>query len=111
MSQALNLEFVRADKVRNPENGQIFGTEVFYDDFEGKPVLIVDDICDGGYTFLKLAEKLKEKNAGMVILYVTHGIFSKGLDELCQVVNNIITTDSLMINDWIFDERVRRILL
>lgn len=39
--------------------------------------LVVDDICDGGRTFLALHDSLMVKNPEMkVSLYVTHGIFS-----------------------------------
>jgi len=45
-------------------------------------VLIVDDICDGGMTFKLLARDLLAAGAKEVHPYVTHGIFSKGLDTL-----------------------------
>lgn len=45
-------------------------------------LLIVDDICDGGMTFILLAKALKEKGATDINLFVTHGIFSKGLQVL-----------------------------
>lgn len=45
---------------------------------DGKPKLIIDDICDGGATFLGLAKVLREAGAQKAFLYVTHGIFSKG---------------------------------
>ncbi|HCW17254.1 MAG TPA: phosphoribosylpyrophosphate synthetase, partial [Achromobacter sp.] len=47
-----------------------------------QPVLVVDDICDGGRTFLELASALRDTTRQPVYLYVTHGIFSKGLGEL-----------------------------
>ena len=80
---------IRADKVRDVKTGQITGTEV-YGDVESKVCVIVDDICDGGMTFIKLAEALHEKGADRVILYVTHGIFSKGIKAvvdwgICEV--------------------------
>jgi ribose-phosphate pyrophosphokinase len=88
-------EVIRADKIRSPVTGQITGTEVYCDDLDGKEVIIVDDICDGGYTFIKLTEKLKEKGAGCINLYVSHGIFSKGLDVLFDSgINRIYTTNS-----------------
>lgn len=73
--------FIRADKVRNTEDGSISGT-VVYGDVRDKDVLIVDDICDGGGTFCLLAAELKALGAKSVTLYVTHGIFSKGKDVL-----------------------------
>ena len=88
--------FIRADKIRSVTDGQIIGTEVYCDDLNGEEVTIFDDICDGGRTFIELAKKLKEKNAGEINLYVTHGIFSKGYDVLFDGgIDHIITTDSL----------------
>ena len=51
--------------------------------------LIVDDICDGGRTFLEAAKILKEETTGKLFLYVTHGIFSKGIDELLEHYEHI----------------------
>ena len=57
--------------------------------------LIVDDICDGGGTFLGLAsELLKAGYEGTLDLYVCHGIFSIGISELSAKFH-IITTNSL----------------
>lgn len=88
------LQVVRADKVRDTKTGDITGTEVFCDDFEGKDVLIPDDICDGGRTFIELSKVLKTRNVGKVYLYVSHGIFSKGLEVLEEHFDHIWTTDS-----------------
>lgn len=46
---------------------------------DGKECLILDDICDGGGTFIGLAEQLHAAGARHVDLFVTHGIFSKGV--------------------------------
>lgn len=52
--------------------------------------LVVDDICDGGATFISVARAIKERNPHVQLdLYVTHGIFSKGLDELSLYYNKI----------------------
>jgi len=56
--------------------------------------LIVDDICDGGGTFLGLAEELKECNSGDLYLAVSHGIFSKGSQTLLDNFKSIYSTDS-----------------
>ena len=61
---------------------------------EGKNCLIVDDICDGGRTFTDLAKKLNDKGAKELYLFVSHGIFSKGYDELLGHFNVIGTTNS-----------------
>ena len=56
--------------------------------------LLVDDICDGGGTFIGLANECFPSWADYD-LYVTHGIFSKGTDILFDAFVNVITTDSL----------------
>lgn len=54
--------------------------------------LILDDICDGGGTFVGEAAVLREAGAKSVSLFVTHGIFSKGLP--LKGIDRIYTTDS-----------------
>lgn len=59
--------------------------------------LIVDDICDGGGTFNLLADEfLKDKYGAdsSLTLFVSHGIFSKGLDAIHPKIDQIFTTDS-----------------
>lgn len=87
-------KLVKCDKVRDTKTGDLSGFEVFADDLKGDPCLIVDDICDGGGTFIGLAEELKKKGAGDLYLFVTHGIFSKGVDPLLEHFTTIYTTNS-----------------
>ena len=42
---------------------------------------------------------LKTKNCGELSLYVTHGIFSKGLDVLFEHFDYVYTTDSIYKGD------------
>jgi len=65
-----------------------------YTDWSGKKCIIIDDICDGGGTFIAIAKKLKDCGASEVLLYVTHGVFSKGLDCLKENIDKIYTTNS-----------------
>ena len=85
---------IECSKIRDVKNGQLTGFTVYSDDLKNKPNFIVDDICDGGGTFLGLAEKLKEKNAGPIYLIVSHGIFSKGFSELEKQFAGIFSTDA-----------------
>ena len=87
-------EVVECSKSRNVKTGQLTGFKVYADDLQGKDCLLVDDICDGGGTFLGLANELKAKNAGNLYLAVSHGIFNKGFEELAQQFTKIFTTDS-----------------
>lgn len=85
---------VKCDKTRCVRTGNITGFEVYSNDLGGADCFIVDDICDGGGTFIGLAKELKEKNAGDIYLIVSHGIFSKPLKELKPYFKKIYTTDS-----------------
>lgn len=85
---------IQADKIRDPATGTLWGFS-YEGDVRGKNLLIVDDICDGGGTFIGLARKLYEGGANTVELFVTHGIFSKGVDLLIDGgINHIYTTDT-----------------
>lgn len=88
------VEVIECSKSRDVKTGKLTGFKAYTDNLEGKDCLIVDDICDGGGTFLGLAEELKKKNAGNLYLAVTHGIFNKGFDELKEVFQHIYTTNS-----------------
>lgn len=88
-------DFIRADKLRDLSSGTILETVVYADDLQGQAICIADDICDGGRTFTALAKELKKKNAGDIILYVTHGIFSAGFDEFTKAgISTIYCTNS-----------------
>lgn len=73
-------------KKRDPESGEIKGLNFCkitdLDLLVNKKVLIVDDICDGGRTFVEAADLLYRNGASEVHLYTTHGIYSKGLQPL-----------------------------
>lgn len=89
-------DFAFAKKQRDLSSGKIIDYQLYSEcNLEGKNVLIVDDICDGGSTFINLAAKLKERKVGSMTLYVTHGIFSGGFLSLCASgIRKFITTDS-----------------
>ena len=88
------IPVIECSKKRNVKNGKLEGFKVYEDDLKGKDCLIVDDICDGGGTFIGLAQELKNKNAGNLYLAVSHGIFYKGFETLNQHFTKIFTTDS-----------------
>ncbi len=96
------LDVVKCDKTRDVKTGEITNFEVYTDDLKGRDVVIVDDICDGGGTFLGLGKKLKEKNAGKMYLVVTHGIFSSGFKQLNDMFEMVYTTDSIHNRDKSF---------
>ncbi len=67
-----------------------------------KDFIIIDDICDGGRTFINIAKELKEylkrptikEFSGKIYLIITHGIFSAGFKELSQYFDGIYCTNS-----------------
>ncbi|QZK91667.1 ribose-phosphate diphosphokinase [Flavobacterium sp. CHNK8] len=87
------VEVVECSKSRDVKTGRLSGFKVYNDDLQGMDCLIVDDICDGGGTFVGLAEELKNKNAGKLYLSVSHGIFNKGFAVL-DCFEKIFTTNS-----------------
>ncbi len=88
------IDVVECSKMRDVKTGALKGFRVNADDLNGRKCLIVDDICDGGGTFIGLANELKKKNAGDLYLAVSHGIFSRGFDELLKHFKTIFTTNS-----------------
>lgn len=67
---------------------------------DGDRYLIVDDLCDGGATFISVAQQLRSSGKDIKIhLHVTHGLFSKGREHLIQNgIDSISTTNSLLRN-------------
>lgn len=93
VADALGLPAIQARKHRDFETGKLSG-------FTADPVpdkdgiyLVVDDICDGGGTFMGLAEAVGlPKN--QLHLWISHGVFSKRAPQLTEAYDRIITTDS-----------------
>lgn len=96
VAQVLGVPFHQAEKHRDVATGKLSGFAAPTIK-SGEHYLVVDDICDGGGTFLGLGEIIREKGA-FADLIVTHGIFSKGLDELLTIYKKVITTDSTTFN-------------
>jgi len=88
-------EVVECSKSRDVKTGKLSGFKVYSEDLAGADCLIVDDICDGGGTFIGLSEALKAKNAGKLYLAISHGIFSKGFEVFDRYFEQIFTTDSI----------------
>lgn len=84
------IGFISAQKQRDQLTGHILGITIDAQVVnEAKNVLVWDDICDGGGTFVGLASLISVPN---LMLYVTHGIFSKGTACLfCAGYNKIFT--------------------
>ena len=86
-----NVEVIYCEKSRDLSTGKITLKVNTPEKAWGRNCIIIDDLCDGGGTFIAIAEQI---NPNYVTLAVTHGIFSKGLDVLFEYFDEIITTNS-----------------
>jgi ribose-phosphate pyrophosphokinase len=95
-------DVIVANKLRDLKTGKIIRTEVPNLDHEpgSKTFVIVDDICDGGRTFVEIAKAIrdvrdKEIFNDKIYLVVTHGIFTAGFEELEKWFTGVYTTNSV----------------
>lgn len=80
--------WVTWEKERDQDTGRI--VKHSGPDAHGLRVLVCDDLCDGGATFVSMASSFDNPD-----LYVTHGIFSKGLKPLADAgYKRVYTTNS-----------------
>ena len=94
--QVKAAEYGILGKHRDIASGALSGFELLKGDVAGRDVLIADDLCDAGGTFIGSAAVLRAAGARSVSLYVTHGLFSKGVEHLLsQGIDRIWTTTSL----------------
>lgn len=89
ISENLGCEVISGSKVRVKDRSP---KVVIHGDVDGRDCVIIDDICDGGRTFVELGKLLKGMGAKSVTLFVTHGIFSRGIQ--LENVDSIYTTNS-----------------
>lgn len=94
VADKLGLPMFKAEKHRDFETGKLSGFSCEDVPAEGR-LLVVDDICEGGGTFLGLADAIGV-GRDRLALWVTHGSFSGRAGQLREVFGKIYTTDSHM---------------
>ena len=94
-----------ASKSRKYVNGKSELTQVLdRDDFKGKDILIIDDICVYGGTFKGLAKMLDERNCGKLFLAVSHmTVLELGKDSVGNYFDRVFTTNSKFEDDYTSD--------
>lgn len=101
LAKSMRLPVITCSKTRDVESGKITGT-VIPDIPEGaKNFWVIDDICDGGATFIELAKSFHgryDKETHQLNLLVTHGIFSRGQDVLKDHYNEVLSINNLEKN-------------
>lgn len=99
IAKLFNIPLIRGWKVRDVSNGALKGFGLESTPSNIVNVLVVDDICDGGGTFIGLADIFRSRGM-QADLYTTHGLYTAGIEKLC-VYKNIICTDSLdHVKEW-----------
>lgn len=101
-SGMIALPYCFGIKNRDWSTGEIKGLSVSGEAglIEGSNVLIVDDICSYGGTFLHSAKALAALGAGKIYLFVTHceeNVLKGKLCE-CDLIKQIYTTDSIFMD-------------
>lgn len=61
-------------------------------------LVIIDDLCDGGGTFMAIAPELKRYEVKEIDLLITHSIQLDGLKKVSSVYDKVITSNSY--KDW-----------
>ena len=102
VAEALQLEdIIIASKHRDVKTGKITSPTVPVNpQHANKKFVIIDDICDGGRTFIEIAKVIRQHFAdAKIYLIVSHGIFSAGMKPLNAEFDGIFTTNSIRSTD------------
>ena len=99
----VNLPYAFGIKRRDWETGKILGLDVadYNDAIMGKDILIVDDICSRGGTFLHAAKKLKDLGAKDIYLFVSHceNTILEGELLTSGLIKKVYTSDSIFTKE------------
>lgn len=87
---------VECSKRRDTKTGHISEVVVHANGLMGDEGYVVDDICDGGGTFILLADAWKARGGGPLHLMVTHGFFTKGIEVLTPHYTTITTSKGVI---------------
>ena len=102
-------EVVVASKSRKYENGKSVLTQIVdRQDFNGKDILIIDDLIIGGATFVGLAKLLKNRNCGKLYLAVSHITIDKPNSELFEHFHKVFTTNSKGLDYFCLNDNTER---
>lgn len=61
---------------------------------KGKNALIIDDIYDSCGTVIKSGELLKNNGAKKLLTYATHGLFTKGTEDILNIFDVVMTSNT-----------------
>jgi ribose-phosphate pyrophosphokinase len=99
-----HLTPITCKKVRDVNTGNLlkFDIEDKGNYRKGDKIIVVDDLCDGGGTFLGIHNILKELEPTSCSLWVTHAVQKAGIEKVAAVYDKVYITDSY--KDWSKEE-------
>ena len=99
-SSRYSVSPIICSKVRDVNTGNLSGFRI--EDFggykEGDSIVVVDDLCDGGGTFVGIAEELRKLKPSKLTLAVVHAIQKHGIERVANVYDKVIISNSY--KDW-----------
>lgn len=111
IAEEYKLDLYAANKMREKDK---LTQRIECQDFKGQDIIIFDDLCVYGGTFVGLAKMLKERNCGKLFLVVSHITVKNPNKELENLFDRVYTTNSkfdnydlanaTVINEFIFKD-------
>ena len=94
--QPSSLPYIVCGKERDPETGRLlsFTVDAGETECKDKDLVVLDDLCDGGGTFVGLAPKLRELEPKSLSLLVTHAIQIDGIKKVADTYDRVYITNS-----------------
>jgi ribose-phosphate pyrophosphokinase len=93
IAEQWNIDLYSAGKVREPGTGNLVQA-IDCQDFQGRNIIVVDDLCVFGGTFVGLAKMLKQRNCGRLALVVSHVTVKNPNKDLESLYDVVYTTNS-----------------
>lgn len=95
----LKIDTLLCEKVRNVDTGVLEGFKVVNPEvFKGGEITLVDDLCDGGGTFIGLTTHLRKLKPTKLRLVVTHAVQQKGIENVAKYFDEVVITNTYA--DW-----------
>ena len=97
----MDLPVIQCSKERNVSTGKITSIKIDNpQDIKDKPLLIIDDLCDGGGTFCGVAKAFEKIGISKdrLNISVIHMVNAKGIENLSKHFNHVWFTNSY--KDW-----------
>lgn len=93
-------ENIVCKKKRDLKTGKISGIELDCGEvkIDGKDVVVLDDLMDGGETFCGIAPLIRDKRPGCLTLRVCHAVQLEGIKRVAEVYDKVIISNSYY--DW-----------